>query len=269
MTAPRRALRQPVLTVKIGGSIITDRGTYCTVDQAALESCAHAIACWVRKRQMPLIIVLGGGSFGHNVVDRHGLAMDGCHSRQCEAFELTAALFELKVAFSRQLARRRVASMALQESSVFRIRGSAVTAPGLWAVDACLRGGYVPILTGGLIARRTRQFCPVSSDRVFLPLCHRLPIRRVAMFTDQTGVLRRGRVVRLITRANRRLILPHLEESTRLDVTGGMRGKVEAALDLARHGVETVITDGRHLDVATLAAAFSARPAGTLVAAWK
>jgi isopentenyl phosphate kinase len=269
MIADRARHRPPVCAIKLGGSLITDRRAYRTVRGDALERCARAVACWVTRREAPVIVVLGGGSFGHHVVEQHRLSMDGHHRNPPEVFALTAALFDLKAAFSNCLARHRVASLPLQETGIFRVNGRPVTGTGLWAIDACLRGGYVPVLTGGLLVHRGDRFCPVSSDRMFLPLCKHFHIRRVAMFTDQAGVLRRGKVVARITQANRRHVLPHIAVPTRLDVTDGMRGKVDAALELARNGVETVITDGRHLDADVLTAAFGATPSGTLVERWK
>src|SRR6185369_5165343 len=92
--------RRPIVVLKVGGSLITDRRRYRVARLRAIDRVVRAIGAWRAHARPNVVIVLGGGSFGHNVVHRHGIDFGGAHRSPCEVFELSAALFELKMSFA-------------------------------------------------------------------------------------------------------------------------------------------------------------------------
>ena len=64
-------------------------------------------------------------------------------------------------------------------------------------------------------------------------------MRRVGLATDVPGVLDGGAVVPVVTPASARTL--RIGSSSHADVTGGMRGKINELLDLARAGVGSEI----------------------------
>ncbi|XXX81456.1 hypothetical protein WMF30_22115 [Sorangium sp. So ce134] len=259
--------RRPIVVLKVGGSLITDRRRYRVPRLQAIGRTVRAIRDWRARGGPCVVIVLGGGAFGHNVVHRHGIDFGGEHRSPCELFELTAALYELKVLFARAMQRYELPSLPLQESGLFVDHDGVPELTSAEPLEACFAAGYVPLLTGGLITGSGPGFRPISSDRMALPLCRAFDVRRVAMLTDRPGVMRGGRVIRTLTPQRFEQTLSRIAASTKLDVTGGMRGKVAAAIELARAGVETVIADGTDIDPGALQRIFSRQPPGTLVSA--
>lgn len=266
------AYRDAVGVLKIGGSVLTDRRKYCTIEGASLRRVAEALAGWLPVARFPVILILGGGSFGHNVVLEHELELDGQHGRPAEAFELTARLFELKSALARELAARRTPVMPLQETALFlrRVDGSLVlTAPAV--LTQCFELGWLPVLTGGLVADGEKAFAPVSSDRLAIPLAEAFPVWRYVVLTDRPGLcdpnVAGWPLVERVPRDRHAEALTMLRSSSKVDVTGGMRGKLVTILELAAKGVGSVIGDGRSLDAAALTACFGDRPPGTYVEA--
>jgi isopentenyl phosphate kinase len=261
--------RRPIVVLKVGGSLITDRRRYRVPRLRAIDRTVRAIRDWRARGGPGVMIVLGGGAFGHNVVHRHGIDFGGAHRLPCELFELTAALYELKVLFARVMRRHGLPSIPLQESSLFVDHDGIPELTSAEPIEACFAAGYIPLVTGGLISGSGPGFRPISSDRVTLPLCGPFDVQRVAMLTDQPGVMRGNSVIRTITPPRFDRILSWIAAPTKLDVTGGMRGKVAAAIDLARAGVETVIADGTAIDARGLERIFSGQPPGTLVSAFR
>jgi isopentenyl phosphate kinase len=259
-TPPRRSIS----VLKIGGSLLTDRRRYQRPRLRAIHRFAAAVAKWLTPRRRDVVIVLGGGSFGHNVVHKHELDPGGAHRTPAETFELTAALYQLKLLFARAMKRWSVPCMPLQETALFVDRGGMPTLSSACPLEVCFATGYVPLLTGGLIAGEQDSCLRIaSSDRIPLSLCSAFDVRRVAMLTDQPGVLLDGRVVPRISQEMFESTMALVPAATKLDFTGGMRGKIAAAFELAHMGVETVIAGGS----ASLESLFSRRPPGTLIVA--
>lgn len=268
----KRGAPDPVAVLKIGGSILTDRERYCTLDPGSLRRVAEALAGWLPGARCRVVLVLGGGSFGHNVVVEHGLGLDGRHRCPAEVFELTARLFELKVALARELAARGIAAMPLQETTLFGLRKDGtlrLARPA--ALARCLAGGWLPLLTGGPLPDHRNSFVPVSSDRLVLPLAEVFPVRRYVVLTDRPGLCDPtapgSPPVRRVRADQHSDAVGLLWPSSKIDVTGGMGGKLQAVLQLAAAGVEAVIGDGRDLDAARLAACFGDDPPGTWIEA--
>lgn len=264
--------RDPIAVLKIGGSILTDRREYCTIERASLRQVAEALAGWLPVAPFPMILILGGGSFGHNVVLEHEVGFDGQHGRPAEIFELTSRLFELKSAVARELAALRTPAMPLQETTLFLRRmdgGLLLTEPTV--LTRCFELSWLPILTGGLVPDDENSFTPVSSDRLALPLAELFQVRRYVVLTDRSGLcdpkVAGWPLVERIRRDRHSEALSMLRSSPKVDVTGGMRGKLEATLELASAGISSVIGDGRNLDAETLAAYFGEDPPGTYVEA--
>jgi isopentenyl phosphate kinase len=90
----------------------------------------------------------------------------------------------------------------------------------------------------------------VSGDQLVTRLAVALASRRVGLATDVPGVLQNGSVIPRIDRSTVESL--DIGESTKADVTGGMRGKIAELLALADAGIESHIFHvskvGRFLD---------------------
>lgn len=120
----------------------------------------------------------------------------------------------------------------------------------------------VPILSGGLIFDESRGVRALSGDLLPLSLDpEAFHIRRVIMLTDVPGVLADdGSTISQLDAASR-MRMARLDTSvSRIDVTGGMNSKVDAALALAQRGIPCVISSGTSLDYARLEILLSGLP---------
>ncbi len=60
-----------MLILKLGGSVVTHKDEYMSVHTGNIKRLAEEIA---EVDAYPLVIVHGGGSFGHPVAKKHGIA---------------------------------------------------------------------------------------------------------------------------------------------------------------------------------------------------
>jgi len=69
-----------MIVLKLGGSVITEKDRPETLDGDALERAADAIAAALEAGLDELVVVHGGGSFGHYNASEHGVSTtDGTH----------------------------------------------------------------------------------------------------------------------------------------------------------------------------------------------
>ncbi|MBO0888551.1 hypothetical protein J2P12_05560, partial [Candidatus Bathyarchaeota archaeon] len=107
--------------------------------------------------------------------------------------------------------------------------------------------GMLPLIHGDLVLDEKLGFGVVSADRIASLLGEELNVSKVLFGCDVDGVFpsdlkqsKGSTVIREVTEANHASVLKALKISTD-DATGGMRGKVNEALRLAKFGVESHI----------------------------
>jgi isopentenyl phosphate kinase len=219
------------VVLKLGGSVVTRKDEPETVDREALGRAAGAIA-----RDPPdggVVLVHGGGSFGHYHADRHGVsAADG--SRDAEALAaIHAAMTDLNGAVLDALHERDVAALPVRPLSLVHRGpgGDPILHLPTGSVAAMLAEGFVPVLHGDVVVHEGRGGTILSGDEVVVSLARSLGAERVGVCSTVPGVLGTdGEVVARIDSLDD--AAGALGASDATDVTGGMAGKVRALLDL-------------------------------------
>jgi len=105
-----------------------------------------------------------------------------------------------------------------------------------------------PVLFGDVVQDREQGFAIVSGDQLLAYLAPRLGIERAVLCSDVDGVYtadprtdKGARRIDVLTPDT--LASVEAGGSVASDVTGGMRGKLDELLPLARTGVESLVID--------------------------
>lgn len=242
-----------VVLLKLGGSLLTDKTRDDTDRPEVLERLAGEIATVLAEPDPPrLVLGHGSGSFGHAAAARSGLAAGiagGLGSP--ERLRGVVATRERAV----ELHRRVVAALAHAGALPFSIAPSSalVMADGRGAfchlepLRLALASGFLPVVYGDVVMDRRQGVAIASTEVVFLALADAgLPISRALWAGVTEGVLDdAGQPIPAI-----RVGASHRAEaaagaSAGTDVTGGMRHRLAAVLELARRGIPSVIFDGQ------------------------
>lgn len=62
-----------LIILKIGGSVITEKGSISQAREAEIERISHEIAAFKKDSDSQIILVHGAGSFGHPQAMKYGL----------------------------------------------------------------------------------------------------------------------------------------------------------------------------------------------------
>lgn len=246
-----------VVLLKLGGSLITEK----TREETARPEVIHRLAAEI-VRSLPrlaergerLLVGHGSGSFGHAAAAKAGIA------RGLRSPGSPAQLPGISATQDRAAALHRLVTGALLEAgaSPFSLAPSSMAladagdlaelhlAPLLRALDL----GLLPVLYGDVVLDRTQGVAIASTERLFTWLArelprHGVPVARAVWLGETDGVYAPGgSTVAHIDAGNREEILKGIDRPAGVDVTGGMRHRVETALALAACGISSLIGNG-------------------------
>ncbi|WP_129116473.1 isopentenyl phosphate kinase [Halegenticoccus tardaugens] len=225
--------------LKLGGSLVTEKDRRETVDEAALGAAIDAIAeAEVGAKTAvgtgdddDLVLVHGGGSFGHYHAEKYGVSADAGTRDAAAATAIHAAMKRLNDAVVDGLHDRGVPALPVHPFSA-GVRGAdgGLTFP-LEPVETMLGEGFVPVLHGDCVTQVEKGVTILSGDELVVRLADGLTADRVGLCSTVSGVLDgEGEVIpeiRAFADA-----ADALGGSDATDVTGGMAAKVRALLEL-------------------------------------
>lgn len=212
--------------LKLGGSVITDKTTEARVDTASLDVAVDAINAAPLD---DLVIVHGGGSFGHPAAARHGVDATTGTTDAGAIADIHGAMLDLNRAVVDALATAGVAAVGVHPLSMAR-RDPALTVD-IGAIEELREEGFVPVLHGDGVVTAGAGVTVLSGDDLIVALADPLGIDRIGLCSDVPGVFdAEGTVLDAIGSFDE--VADDLRGSSATDVTGGMAHKVRVLLDL-------------------------------------
>jgi len=257
-------MEQPLIFVKLGGSLITDKKKPYTARPEVIARAAAELHRARKKSGFALLVGHGGGSFPHVSAAKYRIHKGAADARGWEGFaRVQADAARLNRMVVDALLEAGEPAVALQPSAACHARDGRLDSWAGLAPERCLAQGLVPVPYGDVCFDEARGCCILSTEELFRFLSPRLQPRRIFMAGKTDGVLDpEGNTIPELTTADLGRLKKVLAASDGVaDVTGGMLHKVEKALET---GVETLILNG--LRPGELESALLGRPvAGTLV----
>jgi isopentenyl phosphate kinase len=238
--------------LKLGGGAVTHkrenrRAARCDVIRSAARQIARA------GRDRPaLVVVHGAGPFGHSLVAEYGINDGVVGARQVEGFVRTHnSMEDLNKAVMDLFREEGLWGFPVQPSACVVQRDRSIETFFVEPVERLLdlSAEIIPILYGDMVTDLTLGGSVVSGDVLVAFLARHLGARRVLLGTDVAGVFTadprldpEARRIERIDRTNLQRVLDQAGESAAVDVTRGMRGKIERLFDHLS-GVSALVFD--------------------------
>lgn len=239
--------------LKLGGSVITVKDEPMTADQESIIRLSEEIkAAW----PTPLVLVHGGGSFGHPVAEKYGL-VDGFKSeRQIPGFARThQAMVALNSIIVDALLEAGVPALAVSPSSFIMTSDGRIHSMDLEVIGRLSVRGLLPVLYGDAVIDRAKGFTILSGDQIAVKIAIEMGATRLIFGVDVDGVYTSNPKIVPEARLIERLSLENLNGYIKIgsalttDVTGGMLGKVSEAREAVEAGIEVQIANATQRDV--------------------
>lgn len=231
---------------KIGGSVITDKKG----ELSARTEIIHRIAEEVQKSKLDnLIIVHGGGSFGHPIAKKHGIKEGLKQESQKVGFaETHHVMTVLNGLVMDALIWQNVPAVSVTPSSCIITKKGRIHLFEKNILRSLLKMGLVPVLYGDAILDDQLGFTVISGDQITSHLAKKFEASRIVMGVDVDGLLDSDPKIAKNPKLYSQLTLKELESikknigsSNPPDVTGGMLGKINELISAIEQGIPVAI----------------------------
>ena len=239
---------KPVI-LKIGGSVITDKDS----DLAAKTEVINRLAEEGAKANVKnLIVVHGGGSFGHPTAQKHGIKdgfkQDGQRIGFAETHHVMTVLNGLVMdAF----VWHEIPAVSIAPSSCVVTENGRIKLFEDAALRMLMKMEFTPVLYGDTTVDEKLGFTVLSGDQIAAYLALKFNAYKIIMAVDTDGLYnvdpkvdKSAKLFSSLTLKELREIQGKLAKPSTTDVTGGMLGKANELLPAVEKGIPVSIVNG-------------------------
>jgi isopentenyl phosphate kinase len=236
------------IVLKLGGSVITRKEKPLTPNLQAIERLTREIS---QANVLPLVLVHGGGSFGHPVAEQYGIREGYKDPSQIMGFSKThQAMTELNKLIIDSLINHNIPAVEVQPSSCIVTKAGRIQSMEEKPLKKMLKMGFVPVLYGDAVFDSEMGFAILSGDQLVSSLAIKLDATRTIIGVDVNGLYTAdpktdssARLIQHVTLEELKKLENKIEGSKVTDVTGGMFGKMFELTPAVEHGIPATIVN--------------------------
>lgn len=242
-------MRKPrPIVLKIGGSVITEKKEELKASTGVIDRLADEVS---RANLPQLLVVHGGGSFGHPIAERYhikeGFKEDSQKIRFCETHQMMTVLNGLLMD---SLLWHSVPAMAITPSSVAVTKKGRINVLETISIQMLLDMGITPVMYGDAVLDSDLGFTILSGDQLASMLAIKFGAERIVMGVDVDGLFdtdpkteKRATMYERLSLRELSSIQGKLDRSSPHDVTGGMAGKISELILAIEAGISVLIVN--------------------------
>ncbi|MBE6493753.1 MAG: isopentenyl phosphate kinase family protein [Methanosphaera stadtmanae] len=238
-----------MIILKIGGSALTIKdANKPTIDEINLDRIVKEISVY----NQDMIIVHGAGSYGHIYATEYSIGSkienEEDNTAKIEGFCKTQSSVQLlNNIFCSKLQELGVPAIGLQASSFITTLDKRIDNCNLDVIKEYLKKGFVPVLYGDPVLDHNDEikYAILSGDQIITYLAEKLNPNKVILSSDVDGIYTdnpktnpNAKLIDIVTKDTK---LSLTDDKNQADITGGMAGKVNELLNLAKYGIESQI----------------------------
>ncbi|MCW4044024.1 MAG: isopentenyl phosphate kinase [Candidatus Bathyarchaeota archaeon] len=238
---------KPVV-LKIGGSVITDKNGELAARTEVINRLAEEIA---KANVKNLVIVHGGGSFGHPTAKKYGIKEGLKEEAQKVGFaETHHVMTVLNGLVMDALVWHEVPAVSVTPSSCMLTDNGRINMFDETVTRMLLKMGFTPVFYGDATLDTQLGFTVLSGDQIVAYLAKKLGARKIVLGVDVDGLcdvdpktVKTAKVYPRVSLQELRAFDGKLDKSTAADVTGGMLGKVTELIPAVEQGIPVAIVN--------------------------
>jgi len=224
-----------MILIKLGGSIITNKEKPLSVRRKTINNLAKSL----KKINEPMIIVHGGGSYGHYWSVKYNM-----HTKE-KKYDLRGvaivknSMIELNKIILDSLLKNRLNPYCLPPTGF--MSGNKPISKKVKEIEKIAKSGLIPVTYGDALWYGQKKTYILSGDKVMTHLAKILRPRLCIFVLNEDGLYSDLKSKKLIYELRDKR---HLISENKMDVTGGMTRKVEEALKISKIGMNVFFVNG-------------------------
>lgn len=224
-----------MILVKLGGSIITNKQKPLTPNLSAINK----IASQLKKIKEPIIVVHGGGSFGHYWSVKYDMHTKPAKYNKKGVAIVKNSMVELNKIILDSFLRHDLNPYCLPPTDF--MYGNKPDQKKVKEIMKIAKSGLVPVSYGDVMWHGKNKFYILSGDKIIGILSKILKPRLVIFVLNVDGVYSDMKTKKLLyeIKGEKTTI-----SKVGMDVTGGMNRKIKEAVSISKSGVNVFLVNG-------------------------
>lgn len=241
-----------IILLKLGGSLLTDKIKPFSIREDVVKKAVQQVI----DANIKLIIIHGGGSFGHPHAKKYSITKGLDQSIPDQIFGLAEthqSMNKFNSYLINSFLEKKYPVLSIQSSSIFIKDSSDILTHSIDIIETALDLNMLPILYGDIILDKIGSFSIISGDQIILELGKNLKkyiISKVIFTMEIDGLY----IIDEIDPDNNVLVeqckageLDNLKLANlghKIDVTGGIKGKLEAIKKICDLNIPVQLING-------------------------
>jgi isopentenyl phosphate kinase len=234
--------------LKIGGSVITDKSAEYTAKMEDIRRLAKEIKDTTVKN---LVIVHGGGSFGHPPAQQYAIKEGFKGENQKIGFaETHYAMTMLNGLFMDALIWRKIPAISITPSSCIITKKGRIQCFEETSLKMLLDMSFLPVTYGDAVFDTDLGFTILSGDQLVSHIAIKFNAKHIIMGVDVEGLYnadpkteKNAKMYSHLTLTELKTLRNKLGKPSACDVTGGMFGKMEELIPAVEKGIPVTIVN--------------------------
>ena len=234
--------------LKIGGSVITDKDGELIARTGVINRLAEEIQ---KAQVQSLVIVHGGGSFGHPTAQKYDIKNGFREETQKVGFaETHHVMTVLNGLVMDSLVWHNIPAINVAPSCCMTTENGRIKTFEDAVFKSYLKMGFIPVLYGDATLDRKLGFTVLSGDQIVSHLARKMGAKKIIIGVDTDGLYDVDPKKEKKAKLYSHLVLSELEKikyklggSNAADVTGGMFGKVSELILAVEQGIPVTMVN--------------------------
>ncbi len=243
-------MNKKLVFIKLGGGLISDKTKVNRPRLADIEMLAKEIkAIFEKNKDLALLIFTGAGGFGHPVAQKYK------NNLQKGLGEIKKAVKTINKIVVSLLVKTGVKAISVEPDRIAEYKNGVLLKLSDDYIVSLLDNKIIPVFHADLVRDKVKGVSVLSMDKFLVDSAiffnnKGFKIEKVIFAGTTPGVVDRfGRTIPKITKNDLSKIQEIFYKGKGIDVSGGMRYKVEQSLRLADEGIESLVIDGRTTNI--------------------
>ena len=224
--------------IKLGGSVITNKSKYKTLNKKIAENLIKEIV----KSKQQVILVHGAGSYGHIIAKQAGIGKNIAYDYNAVS-QVSMDVLQLNYEILNITRKARLNAISLPPRAFVTMERGNILSFDIEIIKKLVEKKITPVLFGDVAIDTYWNFSIISGDDIIFHLAKNLKPEKVIFVSDIDGVY--GKNKKLILDLNDIDSKDIVAWKKGSDATGGILKKIEVMQNLAKCNIHGSLINGK------------------------